>query len=293
MTFMRRSQLMTVDEIDHVAGWFVKQGVRKIRLTGGEPLVRKEAGEIIRRLGRYPVELAMTTNGVLVDRFLDDFAAAGLRSVNISLDSLDPEVNRRITRRDHLALVIDHIERLVDLGYHIKVNVVVMKGVNEFEVPDFVAWTKDRPIHIRFIEYMPFSGNGWSAPQVFTYAQILELIRDRFPVDKLADGPHATAKAYRVPGHAGTFAVISTMSQPFCATCNRIRLTADGKLKNCLFGAEEFDVLTPLRQGEEIGSIIQEAILAKHEALGGQLDANYTETDPGTLDNRAMIAIGG
>jgi GTP 3',8-cyclase len=293
MHFLPRSRHMTLEEIDAIAGLFVAHGVRKIRLTGGEPLVRRDAGAILRRLSRYPVELAMTTNGVLLDKFLPDIRASGLRSLNISLDSLDPEVNQRITRRPHLPLVREIIERLAREGFRVKVNMVVMQGVNEFEVPDFVAWGRELPLHIRFIEYMPFDGNGWSAAQVVTHRQILEMVGDRFPVEKLQDGPNDTAKAYRVPGFAGTFAVIGTMSEPFCGTCNRLRLTADGKLKNCLFGQMETDLLGPLRRGEDLEHLIRDTILAKHARLGGQMDGDYHSTRPEELKNRPMIAIGG
>ncbi len=293
MRFMKRSHLMSVEELDSLAGLFVRHGVKKIRLTGGEPLVRKEAAEIISRLGRYPIELAMTTNGVLVDQFLDVFQQAGLRSINVSLDSLDPVVNRSITQRDYLDKVIRNIEMLAHDDYRVKVNMVVMKGVNEFEVGDFVAWSKDLPLHIRFIEYMPFDGNGWSSAQVTTHQQILEMLRDRFTFHKLTDGPNDTARAYQVEGFAGTFAVISTMSQPFCETCNRIRLTADGKLKNCLFSAGETDLLSALRGGQDVEPLIRQTIQAKHARLGGQLSENYLDTDPDQLKNRAMISIGG
>lgn len=293
MHFLPKSRQMTLEEIDALAGLFVAHGVRKIRLTGGEPLVRRDAGAILRRLSRYPVELAMTTNGVLLDKFLPDIRASGLRSLNISLDSLDPEVNLRITRRPYLPMVREIIERLAREGFRVKVNMVVMQGVNEFEVPDFVAWGRELPLHIRFIEYMPFDGNGWSAAQVVTHRQILEMVGDRFPVEKLQDGPNDTAKAYRVPGFAGTFAVIGTMSEPFCGTCNRLRLTADGKLKNCLFGQMETDLLGPLRRGEDLESLIRGTILAKHARLGGQMDGDYHSTRPDELKNRPMIAIGG
>lgn len=293
MSFMTRSSLMSADELDTLAGMFVRHGVRKIRLTGGEPLVRKEAAEIISRLGCYPVELAITTNGVLIDRFIDVFKDVGLKSVNISLDSLDAALNQKITRRDHLDLVVRNIEQLAESGFRVKVNMVVMKGVNEFEVGNFVAWSKELPLHIRFIEYMPFDGNGWSAAQVTTHDQILELLTDRFVFDKLKDGPNDTARAYQVKGYKGTFAIISTMSQPFCETCNRIRLTADGKLKNCLFSQGETDLLGALRRGEEVEPLVKQTIQAKYARLGGQLSEDYHETDPALLKNRAMISIGG
>lgn len=293
MHFLPRQHHMSPDELAYLASFFVEHGVKKIRLTGGEPLVRKEAGEIIRRLGQLPVELAITTNGVLVDRFLSDFQASGLRSINVSLDSLDPQTNQRITRRPHLQTVLDTIDRLVREGFRVKVNMVVMKGINEFEIPAFVAMGRDVPVHIRFIEYMPFDGNGWSSAQVFTHSQMLELLRDHYAFDKVADAPNDTARAYQVRGFRGTFAVISTMSEPFCSTCNRLRLTADGKLKNCLFSRGEVDLLSALRRGESIEELVRSSILEKAERLGGQLADNFHQTDPTHLENRPMIAIGG
>mgnify|MGYP003462461311 FL=1 len=157
--FKASAHLMQVDEIDAIAGMFVRMGVRKIRLTGGEPLVRKEAAEIIRVLSKYPVELTLTTNGYRAHEFIPVFKEAGIRSVNVSLDTLNPEKFFKITRRDHFRQVWDNIQLLVREGFHVKVNVVMMKGMNEEEIIDFVEWTKTQPVHIRFIEFMPFSGN--------------------------------------------------------------------------------------------------------------------------------------
>lgn len=293
MHFLPKDRLMTPEEIELLAGLFVAHGVRKIRLTGGEPLARKDAGAIIRRLGRLPVELALTTNGVLLDKFLPDLRAAGLQSVNISLDSLDPAVNLDITRRSHLPVVLAHIRQMAGEGFRVKVNMVVMKGVNEFEIPDFVALARDLPLHIRFIEFMPFEGNGWTAGRVFTYRQILEVIGDCYAMEKLQDGPNDTARAYRVPGFMGTFAVISTMSEPFCQTCNRLRLTADGKLKNCLFSTGETDLLGPLRKGIPVEPLIAATVKAKHARFGGQWDQSFEAIDAAVLENRPMITIGG
>lgn len=293
MQFLPRRELMTAGEIHYLAGLFVAHGVRKIRLTGGEPLVRHDAGEIIRSLGTLPVQLAMTTNGVLLEKHFDDLRAAGLRSINISLDSLNEETNFRLTRRRELHTVRDIIERMALEGFRVKVNMVVMRGINEFEVPDFVAWSRDLPLHIRFIEYMPFDGNSWSPDGVFTHRQILELLADHFDFYKLDDGPNDTARAWKVKDYAGTFGVIATMSEPFCGTCNRIRLTADGKLKNCLFSLGETDLLTPLRAGENIETLIRDTIRAKHARLGGQWDTAFQDIDPNELHNRAMVRIGG
>ncbi len=290
---MPSEQLMQPDEIDQIAGIFVGLGVRKIRLTGGEPLVRKEAKTIIERLSRYPVELTLTTNGVFTDQFLPVFQQAGIRSLNISLDSLQAERFFMLTKRDRWQQVWDNIHLLMHAGMHVKVNVVVMKGVNDSEILDFIELTRTKPLHIRFIEFMPFSGNHWENEQVYTAAQILEQAASAYDVIKLQDAKHDTAKKFMAVGHAGTFAIISTMSEPFCTGCNRMRLTADGKMKNCLFSKSETDLLGVLRAGGDIVPLIHENLRLKAAAQGGQFAATFESTDAANLVNRSMIAIGG
>src|SRR5688572_18911006 len=180
MQFKASSHLMQVDEIDAIAGMFVRMGVRKIRLTGGEPLVRKEAAEIIKRLSKYPVELTLTTNGYRAHEFITVFKDAGIRSVNVSLDTLQAEKFFAITRRAHFAQVWDNIQLLINEGFHVKVNVVMMRGMNETEIIDFVEWTKTQPVHIRFIEFMPFSGNHWDNEKVVSYQEILDTIAGEY-----------------------------------------------------------------------------------------------------------------
>jgi len=284
---------MTADEIVHLAAVFVRLGVKKIRITGGEPLVRKDAGEIIERLGAFPVKLAITTNGSRIDHFLENFNRAGIRSVNVSLDSLQQETFFKLTHRDEFEKVFSNINLLLHNNYHVKVNVVVMNGYNENEINDFVEWTRHFPVHVRFIEFMPFPGNHWRPEKLITYEEILHNIHERFPdVNKLDDHPNDTTKKYQVAGHAGTFAVISTMSEPFCSGCNRLRLTSDGKMRNCLFAKTEMDLLTALREDRDLVSLIRENLNAKHFKLGGNTDADWglTETESG---KRSMMGIGG
>lgn len=290
---MPSSQLMSADEIETLARIFVNHGVRKIRLTGGEPLARKDAGEIIERLAKYPVELTLTTNGVLADQYLDLFLKSGIKSLNVSLDTLNPESFFALTKRDHWSKVWQNIHRMLEAGLHVKTNTVVMKGVNEHEIVDFVALTKELPLHVRFIEFMPFQGNLWEHDKVFPMAQMLELLAEKFTFIKLLDAKNDTAKKFKVLNHEGTFALISTMSEHFCAGCNRMRLTADGKMKNCLFSASEVDLLGALRSGQAIEPLIQYCLDLKEKALGGQLLPEYEQIDAGTLKNRSMIAIGG
>ncbi|HSF88955.1 MAG TPA: GTP 3',8-cyclase MoaA, partial [Saprospiraceae bacterium] len=242
--FTPASRLMQVDEIEAISRIFVANGVRKIRLTGGEPLVRKDAAEIIRKLAALPVKLTLTTNGTRLHEFVDVIKEAGITSLNISLDTLDKDRFMLMTKRDQFARVMSNINMMIDSGFHVKVNVVVMKGLNDHEVADFIRWTKQSPIHVRFIEFMPFSGNRWNSDRVMTWQQILELASHEFDIEPIQREKHETAKKYMIPGAPGTFAVISTMSAPFCGDCNRMRLTADGKMKNCLFSQTETDLLT-------------------------------------------------
>jgi cyclic pyranopterin phosphate synthase len=234
-TFTPQANLMQPDEIEKLATLFVKEGVTKIRLTGGEPLVRKDAASIILKLSRLPVHLTLTTNGTRLHEFVDVLEQANIHSLNISLDTLDAEKFKILTRRDLFQQVVENIELLVKKGFHIKVNTVVMKGFNDQELINFIAWTKESPVHVRFIEFMPFAGNQWKSDKVVTWQEILQKVSHEYSYLPLAHEENETAKKYIVPGHAGTFAVISTMSENFCGDCNRMRLTADGKLKNCLF----------------------------------------------------------
>ncbi len=291
--FTPASRLMQPDEIESISKIFVAQGVNKIRLTGGEPLVRKDAGKIILSLSKLPVKLTLTTNGTRVHEFIELLKEANIQTLNISLDTLQSDRFMLLTRRDQFKLVYDNIQLLIRNGFQVKVNVVVMKGMNDGEINDFIEWTKDTPIQIRFIEFMPFSGNRWTSNKVFTWQEILDLVQTKYPIVRLDDEIHDTAKKYTVPGHAGSFAVISTMTSPFCSGCNRMRLTADGKMKNCLFSKEETDLLTAFRNGEDILPLIQKSIASKAKELGGQFTADFEKVHAEEIQNRSMITIGG
>jgi GTP 3',8-cyclase len=218
---------------------------------------------------------------------------AGVSSLNISLDTLQAATFQHITRRDQFQTVYDNIQLFISRNFHVKVNVVVMKGLNDGEINDFIAWTKDTPVHVRFIEFMPFTGNKWTGNKVFTWQQILQVVEKEYSFLPLKNEEHDTAKGYTVPGHVGTFSVISTMSAPFCSSCNRMRLTADGKMKNCLFAEKEMDLLTALRKGQDITQLIQQNIASKAKELGGQFTTDFEHLDAETIHNRSMIGIGG
>ena len=291
--FMPAASRMQANEIASLAATFVQMGVTKIRLTGGEPLVRKDAADIIMQLSKLPVQLTLTSNGTRIHEFIDVLTDAVVRSLNISLDTLQPDTFLHLTRRNAFQQVYNNIQLLLQKQFHVKVNMVVMKGINDGEINDFIAWTKDSPVHVRFIEFMPFEGNRWTSNKVFTWQKILAVAQQQFAFEPLHNAVHDTAKAYQVQGHAGTFAVISTMSAPFCNSCNRLRLTADGKMKNCLFAANETDLLSALRKGEDVTKLIQQNVAAKAAALGGQFTTDFEHLNAQDLHNRSMIGIGG
>jgi len=291
--FTPASRLMQPAEVLALAKTFVEQGVKKIRLTGGEPLVRKDAADIILALGKLPVELVITTNGTRIAEMLPVLIEAGIKTVNISLDTLQPEKFFMITRRDIFHQVRSNIELLLQHKIAVKINMVVMKGLNDGEIKDFIDWTKHNPIQIRFIEFMPFTGNKWTSNKMFSLEEILALVEKDFVVLPVKPAPNDTAKSFMIPGHEGSFAIISTMTAPFCSTCNRMRLTADGKLKNCLFSDGETDLLTALRNNLDVVPLIQASIWSKKKELGGQLITNFEDIDADAIKNRSMITIGG
>lgn len=288
-----RDALLSFEEIERLARVFVHNGVDKIRLTGGEPLVRKDVEQLVERLGALPGlrTLAMTTNGLLLPKKLHRLHAAGVNLLNISLDTLDSERFEAITRRKGFDQVLKAIEMAVDYGYDpVKVNCVVVRGVNDDEVGRFVDLTRDRPIQVRFIEYMPFQGNGWSDDAFVSYADIKKRVEKEHPMlEPCDDGPNATAKVFHVPGYRGSVGFITSMSDEFCSTCNRLRITADGSLKVCLFGNAEVSLRDIMRGGatdDELTEAIQAAVTRKKAAHAGM----HQLLDEG---NRPMILIGG
>jgi len=294
--FLKREELMTREEIAHIARLFVERyGITKIRLTGGEPLVRSDAVDIVRDMAMLGVSLGLTTNAMSLDKHLDALIAAGLKNINISLDTFDAERFKKISRRDGFAKVWNNIQEALRRGLRVKVNMVVMRDVNDDEILRFVEFTRDHDVHVRFIEFMPFAGNHWGRERVYTYAEMLGHISSVHSIEKLDDDPHSTAKAYRVVGWPGTFAVISTVTEPFCGNCDRLRLTAEGRMRNCLFAREETDLLSPLRRGEDIAPLIEANVLAKHAMLGGlpQFKPEAQAEVLHDLSSRPMVSIGG
>jgi cyclic pyranopterin phosphate synthase len=291
-----KPHLMTADEIIEIAKTFVQFGVKKIRLTGGEPLVRKDAADIILRLGKLGVNLTITTNGILVPNFIETFKEAGIKTVNISIDSLIKEKFNQITRRNYFDSVMQNIDLLLQEGFQVKLNMVLIQGFNDNEIIDFINLTQHKNIQVRFIEFMPFSGNQWDKSKLVTYAQVLETVQSNYDfndIERLVDSPNDTAKNFKIKSYLGSFAIITSVTNPFCSTCNRIRLTADGKLKNCLFSNSETSLLETLRAGDSILPLIQQNLLSKKAVRGGMDDDAKFQNPDLFSQNRSMIAIGG
>ena len=288
---MEKPSIMTLEEIVEISKTFVQLGVDTIRLTGGEPLVRKNFEFLARELTNLGVTLKLTTNGILLDKYFDLFEDIGLKKINISLDTLDKAKNAFITKRDYYDRIMANIQEGIARGFDQKINVVLIKEVNDQEINDFIALTKEQSIDVKFIEFMPFKGNKWDWSKGVSEEEILITVRSKYGQVKQLENPkHSTSSNFQVEGHQGSFGIISTITNPFCADCNRIRLTADGKMKNCLFANTETDILGPHRNGEAIDQLILDTIQHKKFSRDGmdlKMDADHYEK------NRSMISIGG
>ncbi|MBK8981195.1 MAG: GTP 3',8-cyclase MoaA [Ignavibacteria bacterium] len=277
---------MSVSEIYEIAKVFSDLGINKIRITGGEPFVRKEIAAIFTNLSDLPVTLAVSTNALLIDRHIDLLKNCGVKNINVSLDTLNPEEFLSITKSNSLEKIFSNIVLLIENEFRVKINFVVMKGVNENAVTEAAGLTKNFGVEVRFIEYMPFKGNKWSAGKVYSHDEILDNIRSKYNIFKLHDEQNDTSKKYGITGHAGSIGIISTITKPFCSGCNRLRLTSDGKLKNCLFSKGETDLLTAFRKGEDIKHLIISGLTEKEFERGGQFESE-------NIENRSMVNIGG
>ncbi|KAK7742118.1 hypothetical protein SLS53_004704 [Cytospora paraplurivora] len=285
-------ELLTTPETVLLASTFVSQGVTKIRLTGGEPTVRPDILPLMRQLGDLRPhglrELCITTNGIALHRKLDAMVESGLTGVNLSLDTLDPWQFQIMTRRKGFEAVQRSIARIHDLNragarLKFKINCVVMRGVNDREVLDFVEMTRDSDVEVRFIEYMPFDGNKWSKGKMFSYGEMLDLIRGRYPsLQKVRDHKNDTSKTWHIPGFAGRIGFVTSMTHNFCGTCNRLRITSDGNLKVCLFGNAEVSLRDALREINGGEPIDDEALARLRKvAMDQQLPASAQPEDGG------------
>jgi GTP 3',8-cyclase len=272
--FMNRDQLLTFEEIERFVRVAVPLGLRKIRLTGGEPLVRRDLHKLVAKLAAIPEieDIGLTTNGILLEEQAQELWDAGLRRINVSLDALNPEKFEQITRRPGYEKVIAGINKAQGVGFDpVKVNAVAVRGLTEEEIVPFGHFARRTGVDIRFIEFMPLDAdNAWERDKVLFAHEILEtLSREIMPLVPCPDqDPHAPASEFQFEDGVGRIGIIASVSRPFCLSCDRFRITADGKLRNCLFSLEETDVKSMLRSGcadEEIAIAIRASIAAKKE----------------------------
>jgi cyclic pyranopterin phosphate synthase len=296
MQFMEDDAVMTFDEIVHLARIFVNLGINKIRLTGGEPLVRRGVPELIKRL--YGIkglkDISLTTNGIGLITQAKDLYDAGLRRINVSLDTLDEAKFEQMTRRKVLSRVLAGLQEAQRCGFDpIKVNAVAMKGFTDDEVVDLAKFARDNSYQLRFIEFMPLDADDiWGRNMFIPGKEIIGKIGAIYPLNPVemnGDAKHDPAKLYQFEDGKGDVGFISSVTEPFCEQCNRVRLTADGQLRTCLFSITETDLLTPLRAGapdETVGDLIIEAV--KQKEAGHQINAaNFVKP------KRNMSMIGG
>jgi cyclic pyranopterin phosphate synthase len=294
LPWLNREEILSFEEIERLVRILAGMGIADVRLTGGEPLVRRDLPRLIEMLSGVDglADLSLTTNGYLLESMADDLVAAGLRRINVSLDSLSRDRFFEITRRDSLPQVltgIEALERHPELGT-IKVNCVAMRGFTEDEVLPFAEFARRKPYQVRFIEFMPLDADhAWSEDRVLTGREIRAMIDAVYPLEPVARESHATARIYRFRDGLGEIGFISPVSEPFCADCNRIRLTAEGKLRTCLFSIHETDLRDLVRSGcddEEIRMIIRDAVWRK--------ELKHHVSEPGFRQPpRSMSRIGG
>jgi cyclic pyranopterin phosphate synthase len=263
-----KEHLMTVPEILYISQLFVSQGVNKIRLTGGEPTVHPQILPLLKDIGSLRSkglkELAITTNGLTLARKLDSMVESGVTGINLSLDTLDPFQFEIMTRRRGFEQVMKSINKILEMKkagakLKLKVNAVVIRGLNDHQILPFLEMTRDKDLEIRFIEYMPFDGNRWSSKKMMSYQEMLALIRETHPtLQKVQDHPNDTSKTFQVPGFKGRIGFITSMTEHFCDSCNRLRITSDGNLKVCLFGNSEVSLRDMLRSNFNNGAPIDE-----------------------------------
>ncbi len=296
LDWLSRKDLMSYEEMLRVCSLLVNMGIEKIRITGGEPFVRKDIMRFIGALSLLPglKEITITTNGVLTAPLVPELKRMGVRSVNLSLDTLDRDRFFAITRRDEFPVVLNTLQALLKHDMDVKINAVVMEGKNTDDIIPLVALTKEMPVSVRFIEEMPFNGEGNHYTRLYwDHIRILESIRQAYPdIQKIPDPPFSTSYNYRIPGHAGTVGIIAAYTRTFCGTCNRIRLTPQGMLKTCLYDNGVLNVKDLARAGmtdEELQDNLVNALL--HRAKDGwEAEKNRTAKNPA---HESMATIGG
>jgi cyclic pyranopterin phosphate synthase len=294
LPWLERGEILSFEEIARLVGLFAAMGVRDVRLTGGEPLVRRDFPRLVAMLAKIDQvdEISVTTNGFLLERDAQALVQAGVDRFNVSVDSLQRDRFYELTRRDALPQVLRGLELLASFpeAHPIKVNAVAIRGFTEEEVLPFAALARETSYEVRFIEFMPLDADrAWTADQVLTGAETRAAIEAVYPLEPEPREPSATARVYRFADGRGRIGFINPVSEPFCADCNRIRLTADGRLRTCLFSLHETDLRAAMRDGandDELETVIREAVWRK--------ELKHHVGEPGFIQPaRSMSAIGG
>jgi cyclic pyranopterin phosphate synthase len=294
LPWLERSAILTFEEITRLVSLLAAMGVRDVRLTGGEPLVRRNFPQLVSMLSDIDdvAEISVTTNGFLLERDAEALVSAGVNRFNVSVDSLQRDRFYELTRRDALPQVLRGLELLATFpeAHPIKINAVAIRGFTEQEAIPFAELARRSPYEIRFIEYMPLDADhAWTPEQVLTGAEVRAAIDAVYPLERTPREPHATARVYRFADGQGKIGFINPVSEPFCGDCNRIRLTADGRLRTCLFSLNETDLRGPIREGAddaELEQIIRDAVWRK--------ELKHRVGEPGFIQPaRTMSAIGG
>jgi cyclic pyranopterin phosphate synthase len=294
LPWLERADVLSFEEIERIVALLAQMGVTTVRLTGGEPLVRREFPKLAAALKAVAglQELSITTNGFLLERDAAALVAAGVDRFNVSVDSLQRDRFYAQTRRDALPRVLAGLEHLAGFpeAHPIKVNAVAIRGFTEQEVLPFCEFARQTGFQVRFIEFMPLDADhAWSPDRVLSGEEVRQIIESRFELEELPRGPSATARVFRFTDGVGEIGLVSPVSEPFCADCNRIRLTAEGRLRTCLFSLRETDLRRPLRGGasdEELAELIRAAVRRK--------ELKHRVNEPGFVQpERTMSAIGG
>lgn len=291
MKWLDRKDILTFEEIERVARLLVEQaGVKSIRLTGGEPTVRARLPVLVQKLARLNVDMSLTTNGATLALVAEDLRSAGLTRLNVSLDTLDEQRFVELTRRNELTRVLEGIDSAVSAGFSpVKVNAVLMRGINDDEVLDFLTMGREKGVVVRFIEFMPLDAQGeWSAERVVSYQEILDVASEHFKFTPMERG-HSPAERFTYDDGKGEFGVIASVTKPFCADCDRIRLTADGQLRNCLFALDHVDLLDLIRNGASDDDLLKAVAGEVHRKWAGHAIGQVHFIRP----SKSMSQLGG
>lgn len=291
--FLPKPHLLTFEEMLRMAGIMASLGISKVRITGGEPFVRKDMMSFLKELSKIEgiKDIHITTNGVLTAPLIPELKSIGIKSVNLSLDTLDRERFLEMTRRDELAKVLETLEQLIKYDIPTKINAVVMAGKNDQDILPLVALSQNLPVGVRFIEEMPFNGSGINEEAFMSYKRILDIIRNEHPsLQKISDGPNSTSYNYKIKGFKGSVGVIAAFSRTFCGTCNRIRVTPTGTLKTCLYDDGVLN-LRDLMRSEQDNEIVKSHLIKAFTSRAK--DGFEAEAKRSSAVSESMTTIGG